>query len=148
MKTLQLFGIISTIILLACSRQNPEESHARIPVITTTDRQTEITASLDGRTFITDFFEEGVKGESSKDTLRFANGTCHSTMCDEYGFSKASYAVSKEGENLTFTATTVSDVDGEMLWRGIVTGKRIAGNVVWNKEGQSPITYRFEGALQ
>lgn len=144
MKPIHLLGMISAIILIACSGQNSQGSQGQ----ETIDQQVETTPpSLDGRTFIADFHEEG-KEESSKDTLVFANGTCHSTMCDQYGFSKASYAVGKEGENLTFKATTVSKVDGEMVWSGTVVGDRIEGTVVWNKEGQNPVNYRFAGALQ
>ncbi len=146
MKTVRYLGMLAVVVMTACSTHDAQGSYAGAQDEVGTTMHTS-PPSLDGKTFITDFHEAGSK-EISSDTLHFAEGTCHSTMCDEYGFSKGSYSVEAEGDEIIFTATTYSEVDGEMVWRGRVNGDEIDGDVVWNKEGEDPITYLFKGSAE
>lgn len=134
MKTLNYFGMIAVVVMAACTTSDAEVAKTDAP-------------TLDGMTFVTDFHEAG-SDEISSDTLLFADGTCHSTMCDEFGFSKGNYTVETDGEDLIFTATTTSEVDGKMVWTGRVSGDDIDGDVIWTKEGQGDITYLFKGSTK
>ena len=151
MKTLHFLGSLAAFVLVACSIPEAQGSNAEVGSVNraraTARVVVDVASSLDGMTFITDFREKGA-AESTLDTVSFNKGTCYSTMCDAFGFSKGSYSIASFGEEIVFTATTYSESEGEMVWNGTVVGNTIDGTVVWNKEGQDRITYLFDGSTR
>ena len=139
MKTTQILAVIAAIGLAAFIAKDPQEINAQV-----SDEESQ--ALLDGKTFLIECYASNDEGMS--DTLSFADGTCHSTACDAWGFSKASYVVTTEGDEIIFTATTISSTEGSMKWRGTFDGEQITGDVVWTKEGQESVSYEFRGPLQ
>jgi hypothetical protein len=74
---------------------------------------------LDGLTFRGDI---GPKGEAAdgKDDIIFTNGTLRSTACDKYGFGPGAYTAVRNGDVVTFTATTKSKTSGTIHWQGTI----------------------------
>lgn len=109
---------------------------------------TEETAGpLDGKTFEVMVIDQS-SGEETADTLLFANGTFDSVACRQYGFGKAPYEATQEGETWTFTAEAVSPEEGTTTWVGTISGDAIEGTMEWAKSGQNPMHYEFAGALK
>jgi hypothetical protein len=103
------------------------------------------TGALDGKTFTVSVTEQGK--EPTPDTLTFTAGTFRSTACDEYGFGAASYTTSESDGTVQFSASATSDTEGAITWSGTITGDAVSGSFVWEKEGQDPISYTYEGSL-
>lgn len=99
--------------------------------------------ALDGSVFTVSMAEQG--GEAQADTLTFADGTFHSSACDQYGFAAAAYETTDADGAISFEATATSATEGENRWTGTVSGDAIRGTLVWSKAGQDPITYEFSG---
>lgn len=102
---------------------------------------------LDGKTFVGESGEKG-KEQKEKDNLVFEKGKFHSTACDQYGFTPASYTAKKEGDTITFEADAASPKEGKIHWKGTVTGDDVDASLVWTKEGQAPIEYWYKGSVQ
>lgn len=102
--------------------------------------------NLDGKTFTATSKEAG-KDSATADELIFANGTFRSKECDQYGFAPASYTTHPDGDGLAWEATSLSDKEGKMVWKGKVVGKTIEGMTTWIKAGQNNIDYTFTGSM-
>ena len=99
---------------------------------------------LDGKTFQGAMVEDGTD-KLVHDTLSFDKGMFHSSACDSFGFGKASYTIKPDG---SFEATTLSEKEGTMQWRGMVSGNLISGEVLWLKPGKEPVSYTIRGTLR
>jgi len=104
--------------------------------------------SLDGKTFLVKVSEKGKDDEATDDELIFKEGTFFSADCEQYGFSPASYKATSEGDKTMFESTMVSEKEGKVDWKGVVSDNKISGSFIWSKEGQDPINYSFEGSLK
>jgi hypothetical protein len=84
------------------------------------------TGILNGLTFTGDFGPKG-EGADGKDDIIFANGTLRSTACDKYGFGPGSYTAVRNGDVVTFTATTKSKTSGTINWQGTIRNGVLEG---------------------
>jgi hypothetical protein len=96
------------------------------------------TNALDGRTFEGVFLQRG-KTSGDADTLSFRNGRFHSSACDRYGYSDASYRTSSAGDVTRFEAVTESKKYGRLLWNGSVQGGKLDATVMMVQDGKSNI---------
>lgn len=85
---------------------------------------------LDGKTFSGSVGQKG-KAAESNDDLIFANGQLRSTGCDPYGFSPGPYTAIRNGDTITFTATTKSPKSGTIEWQGTIRNGVLEGSFVW-----------------
>ena len=87
---------------------------------------------LDGLTYRGDI---GPKGEAAngKDDVIFANGALHSTACDKYGFGPGTYIAVRNGDAVTFTATTKSKTEGTITWQGTIRNGVLEGTFACRK---------------
>ena len=85
---------------------------------------------LDGTTFSGQVGQKG-KGAESRDDLIFANGLFRSTGCDSYGFAPAPYTAVRNGDTITFTATTKSPKSGTIEWQGTIRNGVLEGSFLW-----------------
>ena len=97
------------------------------------DSQNSATEILDGMVFIG---HVGPKGEdvNGEDEVVFQNGQFLSTSCTKYGFETAAYTATRDGNDITFTATTRSPRHGQIEWQGKIIGKEIEASYIWTKE--------------
>jgi len=109
------------------------------------------TGILDGRTFI------GLSGEmldnsKTKEELQFNNGELFSVQCAQWDFSAANYTAKKDGDTITFSATTTSPKGGQIKWQGTIQGNTINATFTWTKERwwwtDAKIAYWFKGELK
>lgn len=99
---------------------------------------------LDGKTFVGEIAKKGeTKGDP--DTFSFSGGKFHSTGCDPHGFTPSRYQIGKLGEDWTFMSLCTSPKEGQMSWKGTISGDVISGTAVWKKPGQAAIEYTFTG---
>lgn len=84
------------------------------------------TGILDGLTYSGAI---GLKGQPAdgKDDIIFANGTLRSTACDAYGFGPGAYTAVRNGDTITFTATTRSKSNGTINWQGTIRDGVLVG---------------------
>ena len=68
------------------------------------------------------------------DVLSFKDGKFISENCMPYGFSEAPYWIRFEQNAVHFFAEIVSPTHGVMIWKGVVKGNKIEGNVDWTRE--------------
>jgi hypothetical protein len=94
--------------------------------------------SLDGKSFEGVFLAKG-KTRGDADTLTFKNGRFHSSACDRYGYSDASYQAIPDGNAIRFEAETESAKYGKLRWTGFVRGEKLDATVLMIQEGKSPI---------
>jgi hypothetical protein len=94
--------------------------------------------TLDGRSFDGVFLAKG-KTKGDADTLTFKNGRFHSSACDQYGYSDASYKATPEGDAIRFEAETVSAKYGKLRWAGFVRGDKLDATVMMIQEGKAPV---------
>jgi len=90
------------------------------------------TGILDGRTFSGSIGPKG-KAADGKDDLIFANGTLRSTACDAYGFGPGPYTAVRNGDVITFTATTESKSSGTINWQGTIRNGSLEGTFACKK---------------
>ncbi len=124
--------IITTIIALSlpfvsCSQSNKE-------------------VSIDGKTFTVLSMEKGKPETAVLETITFKSGMFDNLGCHIYGFADGKYTAEKNGDNYNFEATTTSAKEGTMMWKGMVMGDVLHGEMVWHKEGQADISYTFNSA--
>ncbi len=99
--------------------------------------------TLDGKSFK---IENYVNGQlDGTERLSFRNGQADNDQCTQYGFGSGNYTC-EEGNK--FKYSLYSEKEGRMDWEGQVTGKLIAGKMVWVKTGQQDIYYTFQGEEQ
>ncbi len=93
---------------------------------------------LDGKVFEGVFLAKG-KTRGDADTLTFKNGRFHSSACDQYGYSDASYTTASEGNATRFEAETESAKYGKLRWSGFIRGEKLDATVMMIQDGKSPI---------
>lgn len=101
-------------------------------------------ALLDGKTYelrITD------QKTVNREHVYFLKGQFESMECRQYGFKKAPYTARTTAEGVSFKVVAPSPTEGTNTWTGVVVGTTVAGQLLWEKEGQNPIVYPFEGGL-
>jgi hypothetical protein len=91
--------------------------------------------ALDGKVFVADAGLKGKEAEEKGDVITFAGGQFHSSSCDQYGYSKASYRATPAGNAVAFEAETKSEKDGRLVWKGEVKGDTIEGTFVHYRKG-------------
>jgi len=91
---------------------------------------------LDGRNFIGVVLECG-KTEGDADTIIFKDGRFRSTACDRYEYGDGPYAAKAAGDAVTFEAQTESPKYGKLLWRGVVSGRRLDGTLIMVRDGKT-----------
>ncbi|HEY2629299.1 MAG TPA: hypothetical protein VGI57_09225 [Usitatibacter sp.] len=96
------------------------------------------TSVLDGRTFQGVFLERG-KTSGDADTLSFRNGRFHSSACDRYGYSDASYRTSSAGDTTRFEAVTESAKYGRLMWSGAVQAGKLDATVTMVRDGHANV---------
>jgi hypothetical protein len=108
-------------------------------------------ASLDGRSFVADAGEKGKAADEKGDVLTFAAGRFHSSACDQWGYGKAAYRASADGEAIGFETETSSEKDGRLVWKGTVRGDTIEGTFIHHPKGwflnpnPAPVEHWFRG---
>lgn len=103
------------------------------------------TSSLDGKTFIIEWYDANNPGSKTADTLIFDQGRVDCMQTHRYGFGAADYSCEKDGDKLTFKTTMTSTQEGSISWTGTVEGDRVSGEFYWPKE---KMTFRFTGVLR
>ena len=107
--------------------------------------------ALDGRVFVADAGELGKAADEKDDVITFANGTFHSSVCDQWGYNKGEVVVVGGGDTLSFEVETVSEKDGRLKWRGRITGDTIEGTFTHYRKpsffrpNPDPIEHWFKG---
>jgi hypothetical protein len=92
--------------------------------------------SLDGRKFAGVVLECG-KTEGDADTLIFKDGRFRSTACDRYEYGDGVYTASAADGAVSFTARTESPKYGQLLWQGVVRGKRLDASFTMVRDGKT-----------
>jgi hypothetical protein len=100
--------------------------------------QVEATMMLDGKSYQGLFIEKG-KSSGDPDTLTFANGRFRSSACDQYGYGDAPYSAIADGETVHFNAETESPRYGKLVWKGVIKGKGLKGEILMVQDGKPPI---------
>jgi hypothetical protein len=105
---------------------------------------------LDGKRFAIEVTDPG--GNASQDTLVFADGQFRSVASEREGFGPTRYATQAEWEDgdefgLEFQAVAESPDRGTKRWYGMLEGDRIQGAFTWQRAGEEPREYTFEGAV-
>jgi hypothetical protein len=139
---------ITLVVATGCARSQEakKDGGGETAATVTTDQGAKQVDNLDGKTFTATSTEAG-KDSATTDELIFANGTFRSKECDQYGFAPASYTTQPDGDGLAWEATSLSDKEGKMVWKGKVVGKTIEGMTTWIKAGQNNIDYTFTGSM-
>jgi hypothetical protein len=91
--------------------------------------------SLDGKSFVGDAGMKGKEADEKGDVITFANGTFHSSSCDQYGYNKAPYKATPSADAVQFEVETKSEKDGRLVWKGTVRGNEIEGTFVHYRKG-------------
>jgi hypothetical protein len=108
---------------------------------------------LDGKKFVGEAGIMGKAADEKNDVISFTDGRFHSSACDQYGFNKAEYQAMKEGDAIRFEATTVSESDGRLHWRGVLKGEVLEGNFThyrkpsWWRPNPEPIEHWFKAKV-
>jgi len=90
---------------------------------------------LDGKAFVGDAGMKGKEADEKGDVITFANGTFHSSLCDQWGYNKAPYKATSAGDAVNFEAETTSEKDGRLVWKGTVRGSDIEGTFIHYRKG-------------
>lgn len=85
---------------------------------------------LDGKVFVVDSGPKDKAADEKDDVLTFRDGRFHSRSCDKYGFGTGAYQAMVDGAAVSFTAETVSDKEGRLVWKGRIEGGAIEGTIV------------------
>ncbi len=100
---------------------------------------------LDGKAFHIEIADQTNKSCSREHAI-FRKGMFESMECRKYGFTKTAYTTQVTGNSMTFRAVALSPKEGTNTWTGVVTGDSIQGVLHWEKTGQDPIDYHYQGA--
>lgn len=112
-----------------------------LPFVSCSQSSKEI--SIDGKSFTVLTMEKGKPETATLETITFNGGMFDNEGCHIYGFGNGKYTATKDGSNYNFDATTTSSKEGSMMWKGMVMGDILHGEMVWHKEGQADIVYTF-----
>ena len=91
---------------------------------------------LDGRNFAGIVLECG-KTEGDADTLIFKGGRFRSTACDKYEYGDGAYTAAAADGGVRFKAQTESPKYGQLLWVGVVRGKRLDASFTMVRDGRT-----------
>jgi hypothetical protein len=91
---------------------------------------------LDGRSFVGIVLECG-KTEGDAETIIFEGGRFRSTACERYEYGDGAYTVTVAGDAVSFEAQIESPKYGQLLWRGVVRGRRLDGTLTMVREGKT-----------
>ena len=108
---------------------------------------------LDNKTFVADTGPKGKPAEEKGDVLTFRDGQFHSSLCDQYGYTKAPYQARSEDNAIVFETETNSEKDGRLVWRGTARGNDVEGTILHYKKGvfgisNAPNEMWFKGKLK
>jgi hypothetical protein len=78
-------------------------------------------------------------------TLVFDGDQFLSTTCERYGFGKAGYTLSHDGDAYAFESDSRNARGGVHRWSGRVAGGTIEGTLFSQDPGQEAIVYEFRG---
>ena len=92
-------------------------------------------AALDGKSFLADAGIKGKVADEKGDIITFSDGKFHSSVCDQYGYSKADYKSVAQGDAVAFETETQSEKDGRLVWKGTVRGDVIEGTFIHYRKG-------------
>ena len=92
--------------------------------------------SLDGRSFQGVFLERG-KTSGDADTLIFKDGRFRSTACDQYHYGDGAYTARAADGAVSFEVRTESPKYGQLIWRGLVRGRRLDGTLTMVRDGKT-----------
>jgi hypothetical protein len=82
--------------------------------------------------------------KQDKDRLSFAAGSVDSSSCRPFGFLRAAYTTTADGDGLRFEAVAASAEYGLNHWQGTVRGDRIEGTLKSGESADTPVL-RFTG---
>lgn len=98
---------------------------------------------LDERVFTVITVPAGNPADAAMERISFANGIFDNDNCHLWGFGSGPYAASEVRDSITFSATTTSEKEGTMTWKGTVIGENLNGTMIWSKKGQEDLAYIF-----
>ena len=102
--------------------------------------QAEEPGLLDGMKFEGSLTEDGSQAAPFEETLIFENGEFLSKACIPYGFGKAPYKATREGDRIKWSAVVPnsdSDGGGKAGWSGSVVGDKLTGKMIWSKANKT-----------
>jgi hypothetical protein len=101
--------------------------------------QAEEPGLLDGMKFEGSLTEDGSQAAPFEETLIFENGEFLSKACIPYGFGKAPYKATREGDRIKWSAAVRnSDSEGDKAgWSGSVVGDKLTGKMIWSKANET-----------
>jgi hypothetical protein len=91
---------------------------------------------LDGRNFVGVVLECG-KTEGDADTIIFRNGRFRSSACDRYDYGDGAYIASAGDGAVRFTVQTESPKYGQLVWQGVVRGRRLDATFTMVRDGKT-----------
>ena len=109
---------------------------------------------LDGKVFVGDAGEKGKPADERGDVITFADGTFHSSVCDQWGYNKGVYRTTREGDAITFETETQSKKDGRLVWNGTLKGDQLEGVFThyrkprWYRPHPAPVEHWFKAKLK
>ena len=68
------------------------------------------------------------------DELVFDEGTFHSRECHKIGFEKSAFKISRDGNEIRFSALNISDKYGTLTWQGSIREGIVEARYVWKKK--------------
>ncbi len=94
---------------------------------------------LDGMKFEGSLTEDGSEAAPLEETLTFENGEFISKACIPFGFGKAPYKATKEGDKIKWSAVVTSSEPegGKAEWSGTVVGDKLTGRLIWSKADET-----------
>lgn len=111
-------------------------------------------ALLDGKQFVGDAGVVGKAADAKGDVISFTDGKFHSSSCDQYGYGKGDYTATRVGDVIQFEATTISDKDGRLHWKGTLKGDALEGGFVHHRKpsffrsNPEPVEHWFKARLK
>ncbi|MGB7792322.1 MAG: hypothetical protein WBL39_14030, partial [Terrimicrobiaceae bacterium] len=102
--------------------------------------QAEEPGLLDGMKFEGSLTEDGSQAAPFEETLIFENGEFLSKACIPYGFGKAPYKATREGDRIKWSAVVPnsdSEGGGKAGWSGSVVGDKLTGKMIWSKPNET-----------
>jgi hypothetical protein len=101
--------------------------------------QTEGAGLLDGMKFEGSLTEDGSEAAPFEETLIFENGEFLSKACIPYGFGKAPYKATREGDRIKWSAVVPNpDSKGDKaVWSGSVVGDKLTGKMTRSKANET-----------
>ncbi len=132
MKKVPPAGFLSCLVILFCG-------------LALSTARTEEPGLLDGMKFEGSLTEFGSEAAPLEETLTFENGEFLSKACVPYGFGKAPYKATKEGDKVKWSVvvTNVESEGDKAEWSGTVVGDKLTGTMIWSKANET-IEYAVE----